>query len=95
MRATGVSSDLNQYKDQVTELLREFKQRFQILVSQQVLYKRVSFDGTILFIHCYNLYVLRKNVYIFKVEEKLKFPLVCTLWCQFGLSGLLHLAADE
>jgi len=42
-----------------------------------------------------NLYVLRENLYIFKVEEKLKFPLVCTLWCQFGWSGLLHLAADE
>ena len=30
VRATGVNSDLNQYKDQTTELLREFKQLFQI-----------------------------------------------------------------
>ena len=30
MRTTGLNSDLNQYKDKITELLREFKQRFQI-----------------------------------------------------------------
>ena len=30
MRTTGPNIDLNQYKDKITELLREFKQRFQI-----------------------------------------------------------------
>jgi len=30
VRATGMNSDLNQYKHKITELLREFKQRFQI-----------------------------------------------------------------
>jgi len=30
MRTTGLNVDLNQYKDKITELLREFKQRFQI-----------------------------------------------------------------
>ena len=30
MRTTGLNTDLNQYKDKITELLREFKQRFQI-----------------------------------------------------------------
>ena len=30
MRTTGLNIDLNQYKDKITELLREFKQRFQI-----------------------------------------------------------------
>ena len=30
MRTTGLKIDLNQYKDKITELLREFKQRFQI-----------------------------------------------------------------
>ena len=33
VRATGLNSDLNQYKDKMTELLREFKQRFQILAN--------------------------------------------------------------
>jgi len=40
-----------------------------------------------LFVHCHKPYVLRKNLYISKVEEKFKFPLVCTMWCQFGWSG--------
>ena len=31
MRTTGLNIDLNQYKDKITELLREFKQRFQII----------------------------------------------------------------
>ena len=31
VRATGMNSDLHQYKDKITELLREFKQRFQIV----------------------------------------------------------------
>ena len=57
-------------------------------VSQQFHYKRVSFDGGILFVHCHKLYVLRKNLCISKVEEKFKFPLVCTMWCQFGWSRL-------
>ena len=30
MRTTGLNIHLNQYKDKITELLREFKQRFQI-----------------------------------------------------------------
>ena len=30
VRATGLNSDLNQYKDKTTELLQGFKQRFQI-----------------------------------------------------------------
>ena len=30
MRTTGLNIDLNQYKDKIKELLREFKQRFQI-----------------------------------------------------------------
>jgi len=30
MPTTGLNIDLNQYKDKITELLREFKQRFQI-----------------------------------------------------------------
>jgi len=30
MRITGLNIDLNQYKDKITELLRECKQRFQI-----------------------------------------------------------------
>jgi len=30
VRATGLNSDLNQYSDKITELLQEFKQRFQI-----------------------------------------------------------------
>ena len=30
MRTTGLNIDLNQYKDKITELLREFKQRFEI-----------------------------------------------------------------
>ena len=30
MRTTELKIDLNQYKDKITELLREFKQRFQI-----------------------------------------------------------------
>jgi len=30
MRTTGLNIDLNLYKNKVTELLREFKQRFQI-----------------------------------------------------------------
>ena len=30
VRATGLNSVLNQYKDKITKLLREFKQRFQI-----------------------------------------------------------------
>ena len=30
MRTTGLNIDLNQYKYTITELLREFKQRFQI-----------------------------------------------------------------
>ena len=30
MRTTGLNIDLNQYKDKITELVREFKQRFQI-----------------------------------------------------------------
>jgi len=30
VRATGLNSDLNQYKGKMTELLREFKQQFQI-----------------------------------------------------------------
>ena len=30
MRTTGLTTDLNQYKDKITKLLREFKQRFQI-----------------------------------------------------------------
>jgi len=30
MRTTGLNIDLNQDKDKITELLREFKQRFQI-----------------------------------------------------------------
>jgi len=30
MRTTGLNSDLNQYKDTITELPWEFKQRFQI-----------------------------------------------------------------
>jgi len=30
MRTMGLNVDLNQYKDKITELLREFKQQFQI-----------------------------------------------------------------
>ena len=30
MRTTGLNIDLHQYKDKITELLREFKQRFHI-----------------------------------------------------------------
>jgi len=30
MRTTGLNIDLNQYKNKITEFLREFKQRFQI-----------------------------------------------------------------
>jgi len=30
MRTTGLNIDRNQYKDKITELLREFKQRLQI-----------------------------------------------------------------
>ena len=30
MHTTGLNIDLNQYKDKITELLRKFKQRFQI-----------------------------------------------------------------
>ena len=30
MRTTGLNIDLNQYKDKITELLLEFKQRFEI-----------------------------------------------------------------
>ena len=30
MRTTGLNIDLNQYKDKITELLQEFKQRLQI-----------------------------------------------------------------
>jgi len=64
-------------------------------VSQRFQYQRVSFDGTILFIHCHKLYVLHKNLYISQVEEKLKFPLICTVWYQFEWSGFLHLATER
>jgi len=48
-------------------------------VSQQLQYKRISFDGTILFVHCHKLYVLCKNLCISKVEDKFKFLLVCIM----------------
>ena len=30
MRATGLTADLDQYKDKITELLQEFERRFQV-----------------------------------------------------------------
>ena len=39
VRATGMNSDLNQYKDKITGLLCEFKQRFQIFGQLETAFK--------------------------------------------------------
>jgi len=39
VRATGPNSDLNQYKEKMTELLREFKQRFRFLANLRRTFK--------------------------------------------------------